>query len=911
MSNNLIVLKNSSYAKGRKYVVDANDLMTNFKIILDSAGTSSIRDVIEATGQMFNPLVSDQLLNAITQLTLAANYFKDIGRTNEVVLAPYSVGYGVPTEYIHNMSVKFRPAKPNTGSTTLAFDGASGVPLLTDMYEELTSGMLLPTADYVATYDETRGSFILSSTIEDSGSLALQEIRHLVESAGITFSATLEQQLMQAISIYTAQTTYQCVSDINGVRLNNYVLKPYDLFVQVPKYTNGMVIRFKPTFANTLTNPTIQVYGMSRFPLVASDGDTIPVGSISPNFDVIVRYQDESFYLVSNGLSSLKLQQGPVVKAISNDTSLGDGAEDKLTTEFAVKAYVDAKTNAKKKFSVSSGETDDENKPAFFEKTEDSVLTILAGRSGEPSYSTLVDLTNAVASPNKPDETVIIDDEPEIRTFTLANCFDGDNDTYYETEVQGALVAGQKDPMYEGQYITMPQFVGATGLESSVAKVRFLGNASISLPRSVFFQYSIDGGTTWQEVGTETYQEADASGQIKTKVKRAIYSVDFNSGEYSDIDVDIIPYVDATNPDLGVANQYDVRCYAYEFTGDTGWQLVNYQFCVEERTIQPLVVMYADGTSEVITDKAQLSTAGIEGTSASIIKYYGGGFDIIDNDLYTESYIEPTLELGRFWVKLGGLITTYADDEIEVFDTVETKADLNNYDVTDLANGAVIKVMSDSTHQNKTTYYKYSVETNQFVYIGIENTESTVRRQKLKYVRIGTVDLTNGVITALHPAAFNGEYTVSNLPLTSPKTINHSIGSLNSAKMFITCVGSDGGYVNGDTVELTTQAIEANFAQLMSVNTTITGTDIAISPVNIGGVDYSISYAPNPHTHTATSTITTGSGSSTPTYRVIVSGLTSATLRYNSIVLPNKDNGELFAITPERWKLSVFCSRSF
>lgn len=909
MSNNLIVLKNSSYAKGRKYIVDANDLMTNFKIILDSAGTSSIRDVIEATGQYFNPLVSKQLIDAITQLTLAANYFKDIGRTNEVILDAYTAGYGVPTQYVHNMAVKFKPAKQNTGATTLAFNGASGVPLLTDTYTELPAGTLLVSADYIATYKEDLGAFVLSSTIEDSGSLALQEIRRLVESAGITYSATLEQQLMQAVAAYTAQQTYQCISDENGVRLNNYVLKPFEPFTQLPKYENGMVLRFRPTFNNTLTNPTIQVNGMSRYPLVASDGDTIPVGSISTNFDVVVRYKDEIFYLVSNGLSSLKLQTGPVVTEITNDSSLGDGDSHKIPTEFAVKTYVDAKTNAKKQFAVTSGETDNEGRPAYFEKTDDSVLTVLAGESGKPSYESIVDVSNAVASPNKPDEIIIEDDEPETRTFVLANCFDGDNDTYYETEVQGALVAGQKDPMYEGQYTIMPQFVGATGLDSVVSKVKLLGVSSLSLPRSVFFQYSIDNGTTWQDVGKELYQEANSSGQIITKVKRDIYTVEFNSGEYSVIDAEIIPYVDATNPDLGIADEYDVRCYAYEFTGQTGWQLVNYQFCIEAQSIKSLVVTYADGTSEVITEKAQLTTSGITGTSASVIKYADGNFEIVDNALYSESYTEPALELGRYWVKLGGTIETFVDEEIDVYAVVETKADLNNYDTSELNNNDVIKVITDSSHSNQTTYYRFLVETNNFSYIGVENTDSTIKREAVKYVRVGTVTLSNGVITAMYPAAFNGEYVAANLTLSTPLTINHNIGSLNSAKMFITCVGSDGGYTNGDTVELTTQAIESNFAQLLSVNTTVENTDISIAPLNIGGVDYGITYSPNPHGHTATSTVS-ASGTAF-TYRVVSSGLNSANLRYNKIILPNKNNGNLFAITPAKWKLSVFCSRSF
>ena len=167
----------------------------------------------------------------------------------------------------------------------------------------------------------------------------------------------------------------------------------------------------------------------------------------------------------------------------------------------------------------------------------------------------------------------------------------------------------------------------------------------------------------------------------------------------------------------------------------------------------------------------------------------------------------------------------------------------------------------------------------------------------------------NGNITGIHPAAFNAEYVESNISLSSPLSINHNIGSLNNAKMYIVCNGADGGYIKGDSIELTTQAMSIT-PDLFSINTTITGTDITISPLNIGGVDYNISYSPNPHAHTATSTISTSSSVS-PAYRVVSSGYNMAVLRYNKIILPNKNTGELFEINPVIWKLNIVCSRSF
>ena len=852
-NTDLIILKNSSYAKGRKYIVDAEQLNENFKRILDSAGTASFQEIIEATGQVYNPLLSTQLINAITQLILASNYFKDIGTVNNLVLSAYTTGYGTPTQYIKNMVVKFRPSVVNTGPVTIAFNGLSAVPLLTDTNQELTAGTLIPTADYSAIYDSDAGAFILTASIEDSGSLALQEIRDLIETAGLTFSQALEYQLTQAIAIYSLQSTYNCTSNATNISINNYVLEPFNSFQQIPSYTNGMVIRFRPLFNNTLTNPTVQVSGMTRCPLVAADGDTIPVGTISTDFDVVVKYYNGSFYLVSNGLSSLKLQTGPVVKSISNDASLTNAAPDSLTTEFAVKSYVDAKINSTKNYAVSSGESDANGRAAFFKKTDDSVLTILAGAVGSPSYETLVFLSNAVASPNKPD--YYDEEEEETYTYNLSNCFDGDNDTYYETADVGSDVAGIKDAEHEGEYLTMPNYIGATGLTEFISKFRILGRTSTTLPREVFFQYSGDGGTTWQDVGTETYEYADASGVIHKKVKRDIYPVEFNSGEYSNVNVSIIPYVDNTDPDMGVFSTYDVRCYAYSYDNSAeGWQVVSYEFCVESDEINPLVLTYANGSSEVLTDKSQVSTADLTGTDATIIKTYGGAFEVLDEGMYVESFTAPTPVAGLHWVDLSGGQPTpmlYEEDEDD---------------------------------------------------------ETVINLIQSNYLKVGSVDLTSGVITYLHPAAFNGEYKDSNITLSNPTVIQHNIGSLNNAKTYITCVTAEGGYVPGDTVELVTQAVNVDISTL-SVDTNVAGTTITIAPVTVDGTDYSISHSPNPHTHTATSTINGSVGATT--YRVISSGYTSATLRYNAIILPNKNTGDFFTINAARWKLSINCTRSF
>lgn len=65
------------------------------------------------------------------------------------------------------------------------------------------------------------------------------------------------------------------------------------------------------------------------------------------------------------------------------------------------------------------------------------------------------------------------------------------------------------------------------------------------------------------------------------------------------------------------------------------------------------------------------------------------------------------------------------EDEVEelknnpdVVDIVDTYADLQAYDTSTLTDKDIIRVLEDSTHSNKSTYYRWNAPTNQFDYIG-------------------------------------------------------------------------------------------------------------------------------------------------------------------------------------------------
>ena len=73
------------------------------------------------------------------------------------------------------------------------------------------------------------------------------------------------------------------------------------------------------------------------------------------------------------------------------------------------------------------------------------------------------------------------------------------------------------------------------------------------------------------------------------------------------------------------------------------------------------------------------------------------------------------------------------EDEVErlennpdVVDIVATYADLQAYDTSTLTDKDVIRVLTDSTHNNNSTFYRWNASTNQFDYIGEVTSGPTV-----------------------------------------------------------------------------------------------------------------------------------------------------------------------------------------
>ncbi|MBQ2644277.1 hypothetical protein IJG14_01725 [bacterium] len=54
----------------------------------------------------------------------------------------------------------------------------------------------------------------------------------------------------------------------------------------------------------------------------------------------------------------------------------------------------------------------------------------------------------------------------------------------------------------------------------------------------------------------------------------------------------------------------------------------------------------------------------------------------------------------------------------DVKDVVATKAELDDYDTSSLEDNAIIKVLTDETHDDQTAYYRYNEQLDSFIFIG-------------------------------------------------------------------------------------------------------------------------------------------------------------------------------------------------
>ena len=345
-------LKNSNFTQ--KYIVDADKLMENFQYVLDQIGETPLQNLIIATGQPYNKLNAQQLVTAIIQLILAGQYFTDKSTAvNSLLLTPSVSSYSNPFTYIDNMEFVFTPAYTNTGAVTILFDGLDSTaytkPLVDRAGNPLLDSAIVAGKSYCAHYSSDRDAFILGS-LRDSTNNAYSEaalafVEDVVESLGITFSSLNPSQLSKALAEYSLLTTYKDVStsaDLNG---QIYRIKPFNeegssitTLASPFEYYNGMTIRFTPSYDNNSSDAYIVIDTLTPIALKQMDGSNVAAGDIRQGIDIVIRYVNSVFYLVSNKISNLSLNSGVSVNSIESSLSSNNKS---IPTSSAVKNAID------------------------------------------------------------------------------------------------------------------------------------------------------------------------------------------------------------------------------------------------------------------------------------------------------------------------------------------------------------------------------------------------------------------------------------------------------------------------------------------------------------------------------------------------------------------------------------------
>lgn len=421
------ILKNSNYTN--KYIVDADKLNENFEYILNQVDGSPLKNLIMSSGQQYSKLNANQIITAIVQFVLGGQYFIDEGTVNEIVLVPSVSSYSVPAVLVDKMEFLFKPAISNSGPVTMIFKGfesTSGTkPLLDKLGNELTSGALLANTVYPVHYDASinGGSFLLGSlraSSSNNGSAdPSAELEYFVETLGIPFSETSTSQLARAVSEYSLLSAYIDVSESSDISSGIYRIKPFGSIALPFNVHNGMTIRFTPQNDGG-TSIVIDGITSSAIPIKNMSGEAISVNEITRGIDIVVRYRDTNFYLVSNRQSTLSLSSGPSVKTIEG--TLTNTATAIPTSYATYNAISEVSTNLEtvsnnlsalsskvdsmpsnlsyKPFSVLAGPNGSNDQTYIYYDPSNTSTTILTGttlRYADGSFETISNLTSNVA----------------------------------------------------------------------------------------------------------------------------------------------------------------------------------------------------------------------------------------------------------------------------------------------------------------------------------------------------------------------------------------------------------------------------------------------------------------------------------------------------------------------------------
>lgn len=796
--NDLIILKNSNPLN--KYPVDVDQLNHNFDLLNKNQGGAALKQLIESTGQVYTPIIDEQLSMAIAQYVLSCSLFDEKGTTDAFILQPRD-GFARPYRYTWGMTVSFVPTRTNSGPMTLQIGPLDPYPVYIGS-NEVPAGYInantLNTFKFLGTYwaqvtstgsTSTGGS---QTTTTDS-STVVDTIRTVITSAGLTYDATDNTQLAKAVANYVSNNLYTAT-----LSNSNYALLPYGTAYVPTKYTQNMLVWFIADKNNT-ANATLSIKGLQQTAIVDFFSDPIAANTITAGEVVTCIFDGTAFKLISQYKGALTLSNGVRVTTISNDTVLAAASETALVTERAVKTYVDTKVKGTKSNLVVSG-YEVNGKPAAIRTISAHSMQLLAG-TGTATEKTVEDFTPDSA------DTLIVSGNVDKAINAVSKV----NTVYWESEKSGFAVDDVKRTVTGttgSKYVTIsydstgnptyvhtpaaPCYFGFKGLTKLFEVLKIKHTDENHTPKTVKLYVNTSAtldSSLWMplcnRLGTEGAYYADYSYGMLTSLtpENNYYTIEIPTYiEQSGTITEFAPTaayalkIVATEFNNQFATQETINAEGYDPNNDTSDTTTKYTWQVSDVVlgnylvgVDPFVVSYPDGSLENITNSLYFSQYSIDNTKENTVEL-------------------SALENGRYILyKVYGINVLYAISKDLVFrQSMQPAAIAEN-------SGGIWIDLSSVPYQS---------------YICNETTDETTgiitySWDKTSVMLLGGMDVLDNTFSEAINYRYGDSY-IEDYDVSATQTIDitHNFGSDVTIHCYLQCTAANNSYVPGEQIIL-------------------------------------------------------------------------------------------------------------
>ena len=700
--NELIVLKNSNPLN--KYPVDAEQLNYNFSLLSSKLGVSTVKQFIESSGQVYNPIIDNQLATAVTQYVLSAKLFDERGTGNTFKLYARE-GFSAPYRYTYGMEVSFIPTRTNTGSMTLQIESLNPYPVWYGLNDVptgfLSLNTLLTFRFYGNHWELVTGSASTGSTSTGGGSstsdstalIVYNQVRDFIVSADLGYTPTDTLLLAKGVAQYVTRSMYK--AEYVG---SNYTLTPYGNQQAPAAYTEGMTVSFIADVPNSAPNSTISIGSLPYTLLTDFNGAALDINALSADEPVICVFDGSAFKVISQHAYTFSLRNGHKVTTISNDGTLNGNSQTSLVTEFAAKTYIDTKVKSTKTNIIISGYNN-----ALSKASSHTIQLISANNTTGLIEKTPTDTGNILVSGNDAKKVNAISKTAGVYWESEKSGFDIDNNSRVLLgDAGGKYISLQYDT--NGNVVqksgTSASYFGISGYTGSFNQVKIKHTDANHTPDAVVVQVNTSATLSdalWLTMVTpteSTYNTNYGDLSIATTDVNGYYTINVPAyvlnGESVEAFTPTGSYAIRVVPTL-FTKQYPtteaINTAGYDPNNDSTstqytWQVIDFIVGYTEEGVPPYVLSYPNGAIETITEPSYFTqytpnstdntvTLGAYSNGRYILyKVYGSSdlYPVLKSLVYTQS-LQPEASAateGGVWINVGTVpYTTYVCSAIQ------------------------------------------------------------------------------------------------------------------------------------------------------------------------------------------------------------------------------------------------------